>query len=104
MGGGPEAPTEQFVAEQAGVELRLAEIRREIDRLVACALTEDEVKAALAQFDEVWGALAPGERANVLEILIQQVEWDAAAESVAITFNPVGLKTLQDQRQSEVAA
>ena len=75
-------------------ERRLAEIEDELDRLVGQEIGEDDVAAALAEFDGVWAALNPKEQARVLELLIERVDYNGGAGNIAITFRPSGIKTL----------
>jgi site-specific DNA recombinase len=44
--------------------------------------------------DPAWGALAPDEQARVVQLLVSRVDYDGAQGKVAITFHPLGLKTL----------
>ena len=43
------------------------------------------------QFDPVWDALLPRERANILQLLIERVDYDGQGGELVITFRPVGL-------------
>jgi hypothetical protein len=55
---------------------------------------------ALAQFDPVWEALVPRERASVLQLLIERVDYDAKGGEVVITFRPAGLAALGPQQRA----
>jgi site-specific DNA recombinase len=76
------------------VEQRAAAVRDQLRALAPPALYEDEVAAALAHFHPVWEALTPRERARVIQLLVERVEYDGAQGKVAITFHPPGLQTL----------
>jgi site-specific DNA recombinase len=66
---------------------------------------EDEVRAALGEFDGLWEAMQPTERARLLRLLIEQVDYDGSA--VSITFHPAGfpnlLKYISQTAAKEVA-
>jgi len=84
---------------------RLAEVEVELADLVGQEIGEGDVAAALAQFDIVWGALAPKEQSRVFALLIERVNYDGRAGDIDITFRPVGLKTLgADVTQKEGTA
>jgi hypothetical protein len=51
-------------------------------------------------FDGVWDTLQPREQARVIELLIESVVWDGEAESVSITFQPTGIKTLAAREEA----
>jgi site-specific DNA recombinase len=79
--------------------LRLAEQRStEIDgRLEALdreRITEDEVATALRTFDPVWNALSPRERARIVQLLVERVDYNGGSGTISVTFHPAGFKTL----------
>ena len=80
-------------------ERRLREIRDEIGALRDGIVGEDEIRAALADFDVLWDALTPKERVRVIELLIARIEYDGAAGTVSITFRPTGIRELEGQTQ-----
>jgi site-specific DNA recombinase len=77
-------------------EVRLTEIREETIRLRAEAICEDEVVAALGDFDAMWGALSLREQARVVQLLIERVEYDGDGGTVSVTFRPSGIKALAE--------
>ena len=48
----------------------------------------------MSVFDPVWGSLAPQEQVRVVQILVEQVDYDGAKGRVAMSFRPAGIKTL----------
>ena len=61
----------------------------------------------MAVFDPIWDSLTPREKARIIHLLVERVDYDAATGKVAITFHPSGIKTLADEladRKSEDAA
>jgi hypothetical protein len=78
--------------DQAG--RRRSEIENELELWVAQDISEEQVAAALVEFNTVWATLAPNEQARVLALLIEQIDHDGVSGNVAITFRPSGLKSL----------
>jgi site-specific DNA recombinase len=52
--------------------------------------------AALADLEPIWEELFPAERARILALLLERVEFDGAGGEVAITFRPGGPAALAD--------
>src|SRR5436190_8372963 len=78
-------------------ERRATAVRDEIQTLHRQLVNEDELTAALAQFDPVWEALSPQEQARVLNLLIERIEFDGQSGDTSITFHPTGIKTLAEE-------
>ena len=78
----------------AAAEERLPALAAEADRLEAYRLPDAAVAKALAEFDGVWAALTPREQARLIGLLVESVEFDGAAGTVAITFHPAGIRAL----------
>jgi site-specific DNA recombinase len=87
-------------------ERRLTEIDNELISLNGELLDDAEVTKALADFDQLWDALAPREQARLLERLIERVEYDGRRGNISLTFHPCGIKSLTDElaRYQEPAA
>jgi len=86
---------------------RLQEINDEIARLEGAVPTSDQVIATLADFDAVWAALSPREQSDLIQLLVQRVEYDGPASAIDITYHPHALQLLQDEvgkRTTEAAA
>ena len=77
-------------------ERRLAEIDSELMSLGREQISETEVVDALREFDQLWNVLAPREQARLLELLIEQIQYDGENGRVSITFHPCGLRSLTD--------
>ncbi len=75
-------------------EQRLTEINEQLVALSGNLVDEQEVAKALAEFDQVWSVLAPGEQARVLNLLVERIDYDGPAGSVSIPFRPTGIKSL----------
>jgi site-specific DNA recombinase len=78
----------------AAAEERVQELAGEADRLDAGRVSDTAVAKALAEFDGVWAALTPKEQARLVGLLVESVEYDGAAGTVAVTFHPAGIRAL----------
>ncbi len=110
---GPSLPAgelEKFVVDQIrtiGKDPRLIAdvIQATKARLAAAgshaAVDNDELVGALESFDPLWDRLSPRERMRLIQLMVRQVEYDAATEEISIAFNPTGINQCANQ---EVAA
>ena len=76
--------------ELTDVAQRESEAQRELAALETGDIDQDELTAALEDFEVVWAELFPKERARLLTLLLARVEFDAQAGDVAITFRRGG--------------
>jgi site-specific DNA recombinase len=72
--------------------------------LAGQAVSEKEVRQALADFDSLWQALGPAEQSRLLQLLIDRVDYNGKEGTIAMTFHTSGIKTLGQQRQNKEAA
>ena len=75
----------------------LVEVRQEWAALTARKVTMKEFRAALELFDPVWEVLYPVERARILRLLIEQIDFNAGTGKIGITFRPTGVAALHDE-------
>jgi site-specific DNA recombinase len=78
----------------ATVERRAGEVR---DRLVALGrrkVDDHEVAAALRVFDPTWEALASGEKARIMHLLIERIDFNGGTGDMRITFRDSGIEVL----------
>jgi len=81
--------------EQIGrIQARLEEIARELAVLRDQTIDKRHLARSLAVFDEVWGCLLPREQERITNLLVEQIDFEAARETVAITFRPTGVRSL----------
>ena len=90
MGAGdpPEGPLERLRALDgltAEVEGRQAALECDLSALDGTA-DADALRAALAEFDAVWGALEPEERARVLALVLDEVVVDGQSGEAELRF------------------
>lgn len=81
----------------AQAERRLARVRDQLQSAGRTLLDEQEVARSLALFEPVWEALTPHERGEVLQLLVERVDYDGKTGQVAITFQAGGVQALADQ-------
>ncbi|MCC7409806.1 MAG: recombinase family protein [Phycisphaeraceae bacterium] len=84
-------------------EQRATKIRAEIVAIEGEMVDEREVQVALSAFNPVWETLSPREQARIIRLLVERVDYDGKAGTVAVTFRPNGIKTLT-QELEEVTA
>lgn len=78
----------------AKVERSLATVRSELESFKDQRFTEQDVNAAFADFDNIWGSLTTVEKTEVLQLLIERVEFDAEDSTIAISLRSSGIKSL----------
>ncbi|MCC7137583.1 MAG: recombinase family protein [Planctomycetes bacterium] len=90
---------ERIVAEQIRAigrdpevfEATLAAARARAD---GSRVNAQDLGRALALWDDVWAALTPREQARVMALLVEDVAYDGATGSAALTFRPSGIRAL----------
>jgi site-specific DNA recombinase len=75
-------------------EQRATLIDDQITRADQRLIDEDELVGAIEAFDPIWDALSPRERERIVHLLVKQVAYDGAAETISVTFNQTGIKAL----------
>jgi site-specific DNA recombinase len=83
------------------VEGRVKQVRDQIKSVTSKLVGEEEAARALSAFDPVWGSLTPREQGRVIDLLVERVEYDGRAGTVAVTFRPTGIKALADELAEE---
>ncbi|MCC7409110.1 MAG: recombinase family protein [Phycisphaeraceae bacterium] len=78
-------------------EQRATQIRAEIVALEGEMVDEREVQTALSAFNPVWDTLSPREQARIIRLLVERVDYDGKAGTVAVTFRPNGIKALAQE-------
>ena len=76
-------------------EQRAKDVDEQIATIKASVIDQDELAAALATFEPVWGSLSSVEQARTLQLLIERVTYNGADGSLAITFRSSGIKELE---------
>ncbi len=78
----------------ARAETQMGEIDRQMAEHDQFHISGAGVVEALADFDDVWRELKSREQAELLQLLIEDVEFDAEGDSISIQFHTTGIKEL----------
>lgn len=76
------------------VSQRVEQVRAELAAVNDEAIDEEDLKKALAQFTPVWEQLTLAEKARVVQLLVEEIIYDARSGEITISFRPGGIKTL----------
>ena len=87
----------------SNVQERVSTLRAEIDGLENHVIDEQDLRAALESFTPIWNELFPKERARILQLLVERIEFHGAKNEVTITFRPEGVRSLAQGGGSEKA-
>jgi site-specific DNA recombinase len=101
-----EAATQQLgrLQDQLREEEReVARLNERMEKVRRRMLGPDELTGAVEAFDPLWDTLSPTDKARLVHLLVDRVEYDGKAETIAITFHPTGISTLADQPEEEEA-
>lgn len=91
----PAAEIERVVVDQIRLLLQAPEIvvrTWRVARKQDQDVTENDVRAALSEFDELWNELFPAEQARIIELLVQRI--DLNPDKLDITLRIEGLTLL----------
>ena len=98
----PAAEIERIVVDQIRMLLQSPEIVIQTWRAARKErpeVTENDVRAALTQFEDLWGELFPAEQARIVELLVERI--DLKPDTLDITLKIEGLTSLCAELQSE---
>jgi site-specific DNA recombinase len=80
--------------ELESTERRIADIGSKLTALDQESADPDEVRAALQQFDGVWGVLTTREQERLIRLLVAKVTYDGRTGKAGVTFKCAGAKEL----------
>ncbi len=103
--GDPRLSDAQKIIREA--DSRIVKIEEELSILGKSTIDASEVEQVLADFNNMWASMQPGEQARTIELLIERVTFDGRIGELSITYRPSGIKTLGLQlaaKKSEDAA
>ncbi|HTU17523.1 MAG TPA: recombinase family protein [Gemmataceae bacterium] len=92
--GGAVTRLAELQARLAQIEQRLARLRGQMEALQQERLDQAAVTKALSGLLPAWEAMTPAEQGRVVRLLVERVDYDGQRGKAAITFQPLGLKTL----------
>jgi len=100
VGGNGRARRGAAVGQQDAVrrlEEQLRVVEEELAALHGQRIYPDELRAALEAFDPVWAQLTTSERAQLLQSLIERIDYDGGTGKLAISFRSEGTRLLGRQ-------
>ncbi len=75
-------------------ERRVFQIDDECALLRRQLVSEEEVRAAFARFDDLWALLTTREHTRMIQLLIDRIDYNGAVGELEITFRPSGIRGL----------
>jgi site-specific DNA recombinase len=90
---------EQGDEQHALVAQRLDAVRNEAEAIDR-GVTPNELRAALAGFDPVWGELFPAEQERILRLLIERITYHPDGGNVEIDLRPNGIDALEAEART----
>ncbi len=99
----PRTKSEMFALQEElqKAESGLEDTNREIVAMEQRAISRDELTGAFESFDPMWDQMRLDERARLIHLLVQSVEYDGKAGEISIVYHPGGLAAIQNR---EIAA
>ena len=92
-------------ARAEGLKQKVGALGSELDALQSIAIDAHDLAEALSLFDPIWDVLYPAERARIIELLIERVDYHGETKTLGIEFAPAGVKLLSAEiRQGEEGA
>jgi len=82
-------------------EQEVARLNERIETIRRRMLDPDELAGAVEAFDPVWNTLSPTDKARLVHLLVERVEYDGEAETISTTFHPTGISTLTEEPEEE---
>ena len=82
-------------------EKRLSTIRIETEQLARSNIDPAAAVETLAKFDDLWQSLLPREKAELIQMLIETIEYDGQAGKISIAFHPSGIGAIEQHLLAE---
>jgi chromosome segregation ATPase len=73
-------------------EVEEARLRAELKALDGREVDREELRRSIEEFDELWEELFPAERARMLGLMVEGVEYEASTEAVRLRFRDAMLR------------
>ncbi|HCD34629.1 MAG TPA: resolvase [Phycisphaerales bacterium] len=82
----------------------IQEINAQIVAIRHRMLNPDELTGAIESFHPVWETMSPADKAKLVHLLIERIEYDGKDETIALTYPAAGISTLspENQRSTDV--
>jgi len=88
-------------AEISEREHEATEINGRIAAIRQRMLNPDELAGAVEVFDPLWETLPPAQKAKLVHLLVERIEYDGESETISLTFHPTGIRTLTAEQREE---
>ena len=79
------------------IEKTIVGINQRIVELEQRMIGQDELTGAFEAFDAMWDKLRPAEKARLIHLLVQCIEYDGENGQISITYYPGGLKEFAEK-------
>ncbi len=79
----------------------IAELDTELESIKAFNPTRQSVSAALSEFGKIWEATANPHRINLLQQIVEKIEYGGADGELEIFLKPTGIKALATDEESQ---
>jgi site-specific DNA recombinase len=76
------------------VSNQIDEVRQSIEAAKQTRLQRKDIAVAFKDFDSLWALLNPRERTQLLDLLIERVEFDRQSSALSITYHPTAIAAL----------
>lgn len=82
----------------------IQEINAQIVAIRHRMLNPDELTGAIESFHPVWETMSPADKAKLVHLLIERIEYDGKDETIALTYHAAGISTLtpENPRSTDV--
>ncbi len=81
------------------MEQRVSDLRDQIATQSSLVIDEAAVRKSLSDFDAVWKALSPDERAGAMQQIVEAISYDGQTQELSISYHPTGIKTFGQEHQ-----
>ena len=77
-------------------ERQLVHAEQQVAKIEEQMVSPQEIAGAFEDFDRIWKSLTLREQGQLLQLMIAKVEFDQAECTIAISFHPVGIQSLEN--------
>ncbi len=83
---------------------QIDEVRQSIEAAKQTRLQRKDIAVAFKDFDSLWALLNPRERTQLLDLLIERVEFDRQSSALSITYHPDSDRGIDRGRRNRMTA
>jgi len=93
-GAAPDPATEELREKVEALERRVEDLADALAAAEKKTIDSDDVARALVKFDEVFETLTTVERARLLALVLERIDYDGGTETIDLVFRPGGFEAL----------